>query len=320
LTRVAVGIGTWLAAGLLGLVILALTAGAALAGSRDIISFSTAWDGDLDIYLLDIGRQMTFNLTRDPQTDWGPAWSPDGKQIAFVSDRDGNRDLYIMNVGCRDFFTPCDGHIRRLTDDAGGEFDPAWSPDGQQIAYVSEMLGYEIMVVAAGGGIPQQLTHNPGLDANPAWSPDGQNIAFSSDRDTTWETDLYVMEADGGNVRRVLDNPDHNDALPVWSPDGRRLLYVTGNQAYRQVALLDLDSGRSTPLLDQQGDDDMPAWSPRGESLVLVSFREGYNGELYTLRLDCTGAPETCLRRLTFNAVLETYPRWQPVGATPIVP
>jgi len=120
--------------------------------------------------------------------------------------------------------------------------------------------------------------------------------------------------AAGGITRSIpsQDNPNQNDSLPSWSPDGRRLLYATGDQSFRQIALLDLDSGQSIPLLDQKGDDDMPAWSPDGESLVLVSFREGYNGELYTLRLDCQGTAETCLRRLTFNAMLETNPRWRP--------
>jgi len=297
--------------GFMGLIILALAAGAALAEGGEFIVFSAAWDADLDIYLLDINRHTTFNLTRNLENDWQPAWSPDGMQLAFVSDRDGNRDIYIMNVGCRDFFTACDPHVRRLTDNPATDFDPAWSPDGKQLVYVSEASGYEIMVISAAGGVPQQLTHNPSLDANPAWSPDGKQIAFASDRDERWETDLYVMDAEGSNPRRILDNTN-NDSSPAWSPDGRRLLYVTGDQSFRQLALLDLDTGRSIPVLDKQGDDDMPAWSHDGESIALLSFREGFNGELYTLRLDCEDAPEPCLHRLTFNDTLELDPQWRP--------
>ena len=189
------------------------------------------------------GRERPDEVTNHPATDRNPTWSPDGTRLAFESFRDGNREVYVMNV---------DGsNVRRLTTDPALDFDPAWSPDGGRIAFASNRDddNYEIYVMNADGTAQTRLTNDPVVEYNPAWSPDGRRIAFHSFRGPPAQyQNLYTMNPDGSGVSRITQT-QRNDWNPAWAPDGGHLVFQSDRDAVvEQVYIIDVDSKEQTKL------------------------------------------------------------------------
>ena len=140
------------------------------------------------------------------QPDYSPCWSPNSHKIAFISERDGNPEIYVMNSDATE--------LKRITETSGTEFNIAWSPDGRKIAYSSDQDGTpEIYVVDIRDGEVQRLTRNSVRDDQPAWSRDGNRIAFVSYLDGDGE--IVMMDADGKNQQRLTNN-HYNDYAPTW--------------------------------------------------------------------------------------------------------
>jgi len=165
-----------------------------------------------------------------------PSWSPDGSQIAYVSKTDltnvnDDPEIFVRAVT---FDSEALAKGIQLTSNDDRDEDPAWSPNGSQIAFVSNRDGdAEIFVMNTDGTGLRQLTDNRATEGDPAWSPDGSQIAFVRNRETSdnLETfrsyDVFVMNADGTGVRQLTNN-DHYEASPVWSPDGSRIAFASG--------------------------------------------------------------------------------------------
>jgi Ca2+-binding RTX toxin-like protein len=166
---------------------------------------------------MNVNGSGTKRLTNNSVFDGDPAWSPDGKSIAFSSDRDGNREIYVMNADGTDQrrLTNTGGTVDPI-DPHGLDADPAWSPDGKQIVFDSNRDGdYEIYVMNADGSDQRNLSTNPSLDALPEWSPDGKDIVFESERAAKGNRDIYVMTTDGVVIDR-LTTVDGFDEMPDW--------------------------------------------------------------------------------------------------------
>ena len=195
--------------------------------------------------------------------------------LFFLNVPRSSPELYVMNV---------DGtHRRRLTHSPGGEIDPAWSPDGSQIAFSGDTAsGNAIFVINARGGQPIPVTMN-GLSYEPTWSPDGKQLVFKRivmpPAHHDWSNDeLYLINADGSRQQRLTRTVDAEDE-PAWSPDGDTIAYVRQSEVegwgiIEEIWLMDCDGRRQRPLTSGLVRDAIPAWSPDGKQVAFLRWED----------------------------------------------
>ena len=248
-----------------------------------------------EIYVMRSDGSDPVQLTHNQANDTLPVLSPDGRRIAFVSDRDGNREIYVMNA---------DGNEQlNLTAHPAEDWTPTWSPDGQHIAYASFRDGnWEIYVMDADGSNQARLTENSAADYGPSWSPDGQSIAFVSSRDGNLE--IYLMDAEESSQTRFTQH-EATDQSPVWSPDSTQILWETYREDNMEIYTAHVDGSELCNLSrDAYADDHGPTWSPWGRRIAFYSNRD-HGWDIYTLELE-TGERVN----LTMSPVLEQQPHW----------
>ena len=243
-------------------------------------------------------------------------------QIAFISHRDGNPEIYVMDVD--------GGNLRRLTNNSDGDWDPSWSPDGKRIVFCSERDGHpdrvpgwftsEIYVMDADGSNQQNLTNDPSDDRSPSWSPDGKRIVFQSDRDNNRDhnIEIYVMDADGSNQQRLTNNLTE-DEYPAWSPDGQRIVFSARREGHveneaaitHEIYVMDADGGNEQRITDNRNNDWGPEWSPDGKRIAFYADRKGDFVKFDIYVMDADGGNQ---QKLTNQRGWDSSPSWSPNG------
>ena len=193
-----------------------------------------------------------------------PAWSPDGRRLAYVSFENKKPVVYVHSL--------LDGKRQVAANFKGSNSAPAWSPDGSKLAVVlSKDGGSQLFMVNADGSGVRRIASSGGIDTEPQFSPDGQWIYFTSDRGGSPQ--IYRIPSAGGDAQRVSFDGSYN-VSPRVSPDGRNLAYIARNGAKFQVALLDLAS-KQVQILTDSDRDESPSFSPNGRMIILATVIGG---------------------------------------------
>ncbi|UCG16460.1 MAG: PD40 domain-containing protein [Phycisphaerales bacterium] len=224
--------------------------------------------------------------------------------IAFSSDRASEEwDIFVTNADGSD--------VIQLTVDPAEEFDPAWSPDGTQVAFAREYGGsesnhWEIVVANADGSGETRITDTPLWDFNlfPAWSPDGQRIAFAA-AGVGGAADVFLINPDGTGRVNITNNPE-NDQDPAWSPDGSRIVFMSTRDGDPEIYVMNADGTGQTRLTNRSRRDFRPDWSPDGAKILFQHF-DGTCDGIWMMNPDGTG-----LEQLVACGAI---PAWSPDGA-----
>jgi len=232
----------------------------------------------------------------------GPSsWAGEGR-IVYVCCGGGDRVTTVYDVAS--------DTSESVSHGGSSVYFPAWSPDGERIAYMGyEGAQAEIWVMDADGDNVRQLTANLGQDTEPAWHPNGGRIAFASSRDGG--SDICVMDADGSDVVNLTQTPWY-ERSPSWSPDGTRIAYESEQYGSREIHVMDADGSNQMNLSEHPGEDIDPDWSPDGETIVFASDRDG-DICTYLYLMDADGRNPRKLTSVTDRS--EFDPAWSPDGS-----
>jgi len=224
-----------------------------------------------------------------------PAWSPDGKRIAYVSFENKKPVVYVHSI--QDAKRTVAANFR------GSNSAPAWSPDGSRLAVtLSREGGSQIFVMAPNGSGLKRLTSSQAIDTEPRFSPDGRWLYFTSDRGGSPQ--IYRMPATGGDPQRITFEGSYN-VTPRPSPDGKTLAYITRNGGKFQVAIIDL-ANRQVQIITDSDRDESPSFAPNGRMILLATVINGRGV------LSAVSADGRVKQRLTTTAGDVREPAWGP--------
>jgi TolB protein len=271
----------------------------ALTGSRGYFDSSIAFisngSGHKEIFLCEYDGRRTRQFTHHKSITLFPAWSSDGKWMAYTSYKNGKPDLFIRNIKEK---------RGSIVAKSGIHITPAWIPGKFELAATLSYNGdQEIYLLTGGGKVIKRLTNTKGIDVEPTLSPDGRKMAFVSNR--SGSPQIYVKDLNSGRVERLTFQGRYNTS-PSWSPSGDKIAYAAMEQGEINIYVVDIASKEPVRLTENQGSNEAPSWSPDGSMIVFSSSREGPS------RIYVMSAFGTDQRRLLVLPGEQSNPRWSP--------
>lgn len=232
---------------------------------KDVMILSIEENGYAHLFAYIPAKLTLTRLTAGQWSDIDPALSPDGKRIAFASDRDGFWNLYTLDIQS--------GNVVQLTNDHNYNAAPTWSPDLAWIAYETYQNGnmqIGLLSLNNSGQTPLILTNDPSTNHSPAWAPNGRQVAFVSNRsgnDDVWLADLNKTGPD--RYTDISQTPQAAESHPVWNPNGTQLAWASAStQNVDTSGIYIWDSTQPNRPAKWIGDGDWPAWNSHGDELV----------------------------------------------------
>ena len=298
-------------AGVTGAVALALAATPAAAtydGQVGRIAFG-AFNADdrtqADIWVAGTGGRPLLQLTDAPGRDICPAYSADGKHIAFCSDRTGAFEIWVMDANGK--------HERQVTDLGSFAIFPDFSPDASTLVFSAEPVGggnSDLWVVPTEGGDPIQLTDTPDdLEENAVWSPDGASILFVRIAGDFSSGQLWTKDVATGAETQLTFDGTFKDQTPDWSPDGARIAY----HADDDIWLMDADGSDQVNLTDSAAAEFGAAFSPDGTRIAFTGSGGPVPADQRYVQTMSTDGSDRVVVAAT-PGLLQAVPAWQPLG------
>jgi TolB protein len=227
--------------------------------AKEVVIFSYEEDGYAHLFAYIPGKLPLTRITSGNWDDITPAPSPDGKKIAFASNRNGFWDLYFLDLSS--------GDVTQITNTPQYEGAPTWSPDGSFLAFESyDDDNLDIVIGPAKDPLsdPIQLTTSASSDHSPAWAPDGRHIAFISDGEVILAN---LDETDGNRFQNLSNTELASESHPVWSPDGKRLAWASSSQSVGESGIYVWDASKKLPAI-WIGDGNWPIWNVSGDEIL----------------------------------------------------
>ena len=267
----------------------------AFGGPPHSIAFHSNRDGNNEVYVMNPDGSAQTRLTMESRNDGRPDVSPNGQQIVFVSNRiipetnpSGDFEIFVMDSD--------GGDVRQLTSNGAEDSWPRWSPNGQWVAFHSNVDGnFEIYVIRPDGTDLIRVTDYAGLDQYPEWSPNGKQLAIRRD------TDLYLIDPDGSNPMQLTAGTTGFNQMASWSPDGKQLAFLSNRQGYASVFVTDADGNNQLNLTPKPDDvpasawgSRAPAWSRNGQYIYFTARRPvaSVSENIFVMNADGTGVAQ----------------------------
>lgn len=218
--------------------------------------------------------------------------------LLFESDRDGQIEIYAVSIRTR--------RLWRLTEQVRDDYSPAWSPDRERIAFISErdspddQIASEVYVMRSDGTEPRRVTNTGTATGSPSWSPDGLRLAYASE--VSGRARISIIDVDGSDEQEITEGT-HDDYDPAWSPDGKRIAFVSNRLDTPTLWVMDA-MGLESRRIGELEFVSRPTWSPDGEHLVVTANRQVFVVDLDTEEERRVSLPEEDAR----------HPVWSPDG------